>query len=198
MSPSREYWFPAKRYGWGWGLPLRWQGRLTLLAYFVLLGVVVFRFLELTRFRGHLSFGTGGVHRSRPGAHLHHSQRAPLDRPYSRAFERQPVDLILEYGREIAVAFRAAPNLPLRPLGQLAQFDDLRMICRDAIGERQAVRVEYPRLRSEMTEDALGFERQQPGYKTLLAATRKAAGCVADALKSSRVPACPRPVYRGE
>ncbi|MGF6854883.1 hypothetical protein [Paraburkholderia sp. CI3] len=44
MSPSREYWFPAKRYGWGWGLPLRWQGWLTLLAYFVLLGVVVFRF----------------------------------------------------------------------------------------------------------------------------------------------------------
>ncbi|MBC8738930.1 hypothetical protein F6X40_19420 [Paraburkholderia sp. UCT31] len=62
MSPSREYWFPAKRYGWGLGLPVRWQGWLTLLAYFVSLGVVVFRFLELTRFRGHLSFGTGGVH----------------------------------------------------------------------------------------------------------------------------------------
>ena len=21
-----DYWFPAKRYGWGWGLPIRWQG----------------------------------------------------------------------------------------------------------------------------------------------------------------------------
>ena len=20
------YWFPAKRYGWGWGLPIAWQG----------------------------------------------------------------------------------------------------------------------------------------------------------------------------
>ena len=23
---SRDYWFSAKTYGWGWGLPLRWQG----------------------------------------------------------------------------------------------------------------------------------------------------------------------------
>jgi hypothetical protein len=21
-----DYWFPAKRYGWGWGPPRRWQG----------------------------------------------------------------------------------------------------------------------------------------------------------------------------
>ena len=26
-SPSRRvYWFAAKRYGWGWGLPTCWQG----------------------------------------------------------------------------------------------------------------------------------------------------------------------------
>ena len=29
-------WFPAKRYGWGWGLPLCWQGWLVLLGYAVL------------------------------------------------------------------------------------------------------------------------------------------------------------------
>lgn len=23
---GRTYWFRAKRYGWGWGLPLTWQG----------------------------------------------------------------------------------------------------------------------------------------------------------------------------
>jgi len=30
MNPSaeRKYWFPAKRYGWGWGLPITWQGWL--------------------------------------------------------------------------------------------------------------------------------------------------------------------------
>lgn len=44
MSPTHEYWFPAKRYGWGWGLPVRWQGWVTLLAYIVLLSVVAFRF----------------------------------------------------------------------------------------------------------------------------------------------------------
>ena len=33
---SPEYWFPAKRYGWGWGLPRTWQGWLVLLAYLTL------------------------------------------------------------------------------------------------------------------------------------------------------------------
>lgn len=33
------YWFPAKRYGWGWGFPTRWQGWLALLAYVALLFV---------------------------------------------------------------------------------------------------------------------------------------------------------------
>ena len=26
MSNRKAYWFPAKRYGWGWGLPNIWQG----------------------------------------------------------------------------------------------------------------------------------------------------------------------------
>lgn len=29
MATEQEYWFPAKRYGWGWGLPVTWQGWLT-------------------------------------------------------------------------------------------------------------------------------------------------------------------------
>lgn len=29
-------WFRAKRYGWGWGLPQRWQGWLVLATYVVL------------------------------------------------------------------------------------------------------------------------------------------------------------------
>ena len=28
MQTDRKYWFPAKRYGWGWGLPITWQGWL--------------------------------------------------------------------------------------------------------------------------------------------------------------------------
>lgn len=33
-----KYWFPAKRYGWGWGLPLTWQGWI---AVFVLIALAV-------------------------------------------------------------------------------------------------------------------------------------------------------------
>ena len=38
MSLKHEYWFPAKRYGWGWGAPSCWQGWAVLSAYFFLLG----------------------------------------------------------------------------------------------------------------------------------------------------------------
>lgn len=39
---DREIWFPAKRYGWGWGLPCAWQGWVVLGVYFVLLLIGVF------------------------------------------------------------------------------------------------------------------------------------------------------------
>jgi hypothetical protein len=37
MSATPRYWFRAKRYGWGWGLPVAWQGWLILAAFFALL-----------------------------------------------------------------------------------------------------------------------------------------------------------------
>ena len=37
MSNEQKYWFPAKRYGWGWGVPCAWQGWVVLLAFFGLL-----------------------------------------------------------------------------------------------------------------------------------------------------------------
>lgn len=33
MKIEPNYWFPAKRYGWGWGLPTRWQGWACLTIY---------------------------------------------------------------------------------------------------------------------------------------------------------------------
>jgi len=39
MQDHKTYWFPAKRYGWGWGMPTTWQGITVLLVYAVLLGV---------------------------------------------------------------------------------------------------------------------------------------------------------------
>ena len=37
MSDQPLFWFPAKRYGWGWGLPVRWQGWLVFAVYAVFL-----------------------------------------------------------------------------------------------------------------------------------------------------------------
>lgn len=42
--PAPGYWFRAKRYGWGWGLPTAWQGWVVFGAYFVLVigGAIAF------------------------------------------------------------------------------------------------------------------------------------------------------------
>ncbi len=32
----KSFWFPAKKYGFGWGLPVRWQGWIVLLLYAML------------------------------------------------------------------------------------------------------------------------------------------------------------------
>ncbi len=44
MKSDPKYWFPAKRYGWGWGLPITWQGWLVLAAYVALIwaGAILF------------------------------------------------------------------------------------------------------------------------------------------------------------
>ncbi len=37
--PNERYRFPAKRYGWGWGLPSAWQVWIVLIAYSVAIAV---------------------------------------------------------------------------------------------------------------------------------------------------------------
>jgi hypothetical protein len=44
MPQSEKYWFPAKRYGWGWGFPVTWQGWAALAVYVALLCLVIVRF----------------------------------------------------------------------------------------------------------------------------------------------------------
>ncbi len=41
---SRDIWFPAKRYGWGWGFPCAWQG-WAVLALFVFVVFSAVKFL---------------------------------------------------------------------------------------------------------------------------------------------------------
>ena len=44
MPPTPKYWFPAKRFGWGWGLPTCWQGWAVLVVYIALVLVVAANF----------------------------------------------------------------------------------------------------------------------------------------------------------
>ena len=37
MTNPKKYWFPAKRFGWGWSLPITWQGWLVFLVYIALI-----------------------------------------------------------------------------------------------------------------------------------------------------------------
>jgi hypothetical protein len=52
MSMQKRYWFPAKRYGWGWGPPNCWQGWAVLGCW------LAFLFAAMPRFsRGHSAAG---------------------------------------------------------------------------------------------------------------------------------------------
>ena len=44
MPRRTRYWFRAKRYGWGWGLPATWQGWVVLVAFvaLVVLAAIIF------------------------------------------------------------------------------------------------------------------------------------------------------------
>ena len=44
MADNPEYWFPAKRYGWGWGPPRTWQGWGVLVMFVALVGLGLFVF----------------------------------------------------------------------------------------------------------------------------------------------------------
>jgi hypothetical protein len=44
--PKETAWFPAKKFGYGWGVPTRWQGIVVLLVYAgsIAAGTLVIRF----------------------------------------------------------------------------------------------------------------------------------------------------------
>ena len=45
MKAGEQYWFKAKRYGWGWGLPSSWQGWVFFILWFVVLNVGTVRLM---------------------------------------------------------------------------------------------------------------------------------------------------------
>ena len=47
---GKKTWFPAKKYGWGWGAPCAWQGWVVLVVFVVLLCVTSALFLPSGHF----------------------------------------------------------------------------------------------------------------------------------------------------
>lgn len=45
MNDDKEIWFPAKKYGWGWGFPCAWQGWVVVAAWLAAV-VLVNRFVR--------------------------------------------------------------------------------------------------------------------------------------------------------
>jgi hypothetical protein len=54
-----KYWFPAKRYGWGWGVPGAWQGRAFLVLWLSAF-VIGTGYLIPRNSVSHLGFGRDG------------------------------------------------------------------------------------------------------------------------------------------
>ena len=62
MSYEPSFWFPVKRYGWGWGLPVRWQGWVVLFAYLALMVTASYYFRpqhDMVRFWASVGLLTG-------------------------------------------------------------------------------------------------------------------------------------------
>lgn len=57
---SPRYWFRAKRYGWGWGLPLTWEGWVVLAVWFGILFTIM-PLLELPKHFGLLALFVIGM-----------------------------------------------------------------------------------------------------------------------------------------
>jgi hypothetical protein len=59
MQAETRYWFPAKRYGWGWGLPSSWQGWLVIVGYLALLALGCMLFPPASRMAAFVGYVAG-------------------------------------------------------------------------------------------------------------------------------------------
>jgi hypothetical protein len=55
-----EYWFPAKRYGWGWGPPITWQGWAVFISWLIVFFSRVWYFIHRHSLL-HVVFASGMV-----------------------------------------------------------------------------------------------------------------------------------------
>ena len=57
MDERVRYWFPAKRYGWGWGPPCSWQGWIAVAIWLLVLAAG----LQLLHARGPIAMAVFGA-----------------------------------------------------------------------------------------------------------------------------------------
>lgn len=56
LQTERPYWFPAKKHGWGWGVPNAWQGWVVLAIFFALLFAGLFPFPPHTKSGAYVTY----------------------------------------------------------------------------------------------------------------------------------------------
>jgi len=56
MPAPAKYWFPAKRYGWGWGPPATWQGWVVLVVFVALIVTGPFLFPPQAELAAYLAY----------------------------------------------------------------------------------------------------------------------------------------------
>ncbi len=44
MAHDPHYWFPVRRFGWGWGFPSTWQGWVVFVSWLIVEGAAVLAF----------------------------------------------------------------------------------------------------------------------------------------------------------
>jgi len=94
-------------------------------------------------------------------AHHGEAERAALRRPHAARRQRDPVNLVLEHGRQVAVLLRRHPEVPVRPARQLAQFLHFRVRVRVVVFHRQALWVVDAYVAAQAEEDAGDFVGQE-------------------------------------
>jgi hypothetical protein len=59
MTEEKKIWFPAKKFGWGWGPPVCWQGWVVLLVYIALLVAAPWLVSPHKTLSGYIAYVTG-------------------------------------------------------------------------------------------------------------------------------------------
>ena len=67
---------------------------------------------------------------------------------YAARRKRDPIYLVLENGRQVAVLYGGDPQVSVRPEGERAELDDGWVICRYRIADGERGRVENSHVAS--------------------------------------------------